>query len=168
MVLLALAMFAVSSTTRSTTVQSARTSHTSAVRSIGGANRMTPPMQRSSVARRGAAKSHEPLPLLASSETVYSTLCRLDTATPSALQTVQVVPVVQTALEPRSESVCDCLSHYDPSYDCAVYGVSPITVQSSSKIDASVLEDVSSPADLDSLFQDLLSRGSLPARRTGA
>jgi hypothetical protein len=168
MVLLALAMFAVSSTTRSTTVQSARTSHNSAVRSVGGANRMAPVMQRSSVARRAAAKSHEPLPLLASSETMYSTLCGLETATPSALQTVRVVPVVQAVIEPRSDSVCDCLSHYDPSYDCAVYGVSPATMQSSSKTDAGVLEDVSSPADLDSLFQDLLSGRSLPARRTGA
>jgi hypothetical protein len=167
MVLLALAMFAVSSTTRSTTVQSARTSHTSAVRSVGSANRMSPPMQRSSIARRVAAKSHEPLPLLASSESTDLALCRLSSATPSTLQAVRVVPIVQPAIEPRSESVCDCLSHYDPSYDCAVYGVSPTTVEPSWKTDRAVQEDVSSAADLDLLFQDLLSRRSLPARRTG-
>ena len=168
MVLLALAMFAVSSTTRSTTVQSARTSNLSAVRSVCGANRMTPLMQRSSIARRATAKLPEPLPLLASSESTGFALCRLGTLTPSELRTVQVVPVVQAAIEPRIESGCDCLSHYDPSYDCAVYGVNPTTVQPSWKTDRGVQEDVNSSAELDSLFQDLLSRRSLPARRTGA
>jgi len=106
--------------------------------------------------------------VLASSEIIYPKLCRLDTVTPSALQTVRVVPVAQALVEPRVESVSDCLSHYDPSYDCTVYGVSPTTVEPSWKTDRPVQEDVSPAADLDSLFQDLLSRRSLPAHRTGA
>jgi hypothetical protein len=170
MALLALAMFAVSSTTRSTTVQPAAQPRSSEQSHNADLvirqhlqNKQEMPHSRQFVVKpvekEATEKSNTELKILANAN-IYSE---------HSIRPVSVVAAEQVKLDLRTRSTTDCLSHYDAFYDWTVYGVGKsVTTEPAERIERSMAESTDVTGELDSIFHELVSRQSTPPAQAGA
>ncbi len=163
MTLLALAMFAVSSTNRSTTVRPLARSQGSGVRSQPKALEVSD--QKAEIRGRKSEIRNKQIVTNAGKRALMAVgtgellrpLAMGNRAQRSAMQTIQVVVAEDSLARECNLPLVDCRSHYDPAYDFVVYGVRDFSgrgpVATQWETTSAKLAD-----ELDGIFQELVSR----------
>jgi hypothetical protein len=175
MTLLAVSMFAVSSSSRSTTVRPARSYQGSGFRLQRPAFEVSdrkPEVvgQRLEVRNKQfVVKSREESFTAAATDATLESLSTRTRGPRAFMQTTQVLVADNSLARVQALSPMDCQSHYDAIYDLFVYGIRPTAI-ATSPIE---MEFKAVPAnlagELDKIFFDLVSRKSQrPLPKSGA
>jgi hypothetical protein len=167
MTLLALAMFAVSSTSRSTTVRPGQRVQGSGFRvqpqafevsdqkpEVGG--QRSEVRSKQIVVKPRVVKSREKS-LMAAATAALKPLAIGDREQ-SAMRAAQVVVAENSVVRACDAPVIDYRSHYDPTYDFMVYGIRDPASRSPSVETQSAIPSINLAGELDEIFHELASR----------
>ncbi len=174
MTLLALAMFAVSSTSRSTTVKPVARVQGSGFRVQRRAMEVRDEKvgirsQRSEVGKTQIAlKSREKSFVAVTSGAALQPLVTRKSVKRAAMQTTRIVVADNSLASVGNAPVLDYRSHYDSTYDFVVYGVRDVGGRPAVERE-SAMSSVNLAGELDGIFQELVSRQSKePLPQAGA
>ncbi len=168
MTLLALAMFAVSSSSRSTTIRPAARGQRPALEvsdlkaKIGGRKSETGK-------KRFVPKARDRAVIAAANGTTLKPLAKRNQEQRAVIMPARVEAAENSPANVRIAPVMDYRSHYDPGYDLLVYGIRDNTARTSAVETETDTSSANLSGELDAIFHELAVRGAgQPLPQAGA